>query len=436
MRQQLRNLRGLGPGLTPNPAINSGYTGTPGGLPGVPSSLPGQYDTGMGTHGIEPSDADVDRYIQAMGGYPNTGPAPQLSDAARSILASISTDPIPKPPSRTGGRTAAPPHSAPPASNPMNLFQQFFGNAEKDRQEARMANEIRYQQLLNEAGGLRDRRQANAMNWGKAQAELNKQKAQESLGEQKSALQNAGILNSNVLPAFEQRNARDLALEQQDLSERRDQRASEMDAADTDRLTGFIERRTDTGPDYNALLNMALQYGQAQQAQQNAEAARKQNAEMLARFSGTGGQGTPVAPPLAAPVPQGGPLPIFTNGNPYQFAMNYLGSLAPPFMVGANGTPRTGPSHPHGTLPAEGATATGAIGATLGAMTGGPLGAMAGMIPGMMNAGSSMVPKAPQTPPPSTSMFSLPLLAAKFGPAAWNQYMPGILSSAQSYLGY
>lgn len=334
VRQKLMEMAGIGTGENANyfPTRSS----TAGGLPrGPETQWQGQINV---MRGMAPNENDIDRAIEAMGGYPAGSPHKALSQMAQSSM--FVGQPHPSAMRDGGGvnKTVAP---AAPASNPMSLFQQFFQNAEGDRNEARLFNEVRYQQLIDEAGGLRDRRQANVRNWGRAQAELNREKSKEALDSEKAGLQASGILNSNVLPAYQQRSARDLALTQQDLSEKRDARASEMDAADTQNLMGVIERRKDTGPDQMALLNLAMQYEQSQQAQKNAEANRAQNAALLAQFGQQGGQAAGRPVPIGAPIQPGGIMPIFANGNPFQFGMNYLNNFnAQVPQYGVNYTPR------------------------------------------------------------------------------------------------
>jgi len=117
-----------------------------------------------------------------------------------------------------------------------------------------------------------------------------------------------------VTPAFQQRNARDLALTQQDLSERKSARQIGYDTALTQDQNAFIERRNDVGPDQNALLQLALQYGQ----------------------SGNGTGALPQAPATQQSQPQYKPPQQFQGGGvsaPYagmmanQMQSNFLGQL-------------------------------------------------------------------------------------------------------------
>lgn len=123
-----------------------------------------------------------------------------------------------------------------------------------------------------ELTGLRDRVMARADNWSKAQEQINKERAAEALDEQRANLAARGLDMSSRDAAFMARNARDLALAQQDLSERRDARAINYDLQTTDNLAkmraqlagdraAFQERPMNQGPDMGQAMQLVMQYG-------------------------------------------------------------------------------------------------------------------------------------------------------------------------------
>jgi hypothetical protein len=271
---------------------------------GVTHQRPGEFS--IRGHQM-PQDAEVTKYIEFTGGNPYLKKMDMLkraTGAAQSMM---------------GGLGGTPGSVGAAAPDPSEMFKQVMASAQGKMDEANAANIARYDEGHGELSGVRARNQDRVQNWGHAASEDVNERMQEALDQQTAQLNATGIGNSNVLPAFQQRNARDNAREQQRISEMRDSRASEYDTRDTGNLVGFVERREDTGPDYNSLLSMAMQHGLAQQQQQNTVADREYRDKLLAlqqqqANSGTGGRG------VGVPGPQGGVMPFWAGANPVQLA--------------------------------------------------------------------------------------------------------------------
>lgn len=218
--------------------------------------------------GVTPSDYEVSQNLMRLGLAGGSPSRPRQS---------------PKPPMNPAGAQAAPAAPAGPS-----LFEKLVADAQAKEDEANRQNQLRYDQVLGNQNDLRGRVMGEVDNWGGVQSKLNDEKAAEALKSIKADMAARGIANSNVTPAFQQRNARDLALVQQDLSERKSDRRIGYDTALTQDQNAFIERRNDIGPDQNALLQLALQYGQSgngtgtlPQAPQPAAPKRRERLESL-----------------------------------------------------------------------------------------------------------------------------------------------------------
>lgn len=204
-----------------------------------------------------------------------------------------------------------------------------MADAQYKENEANRQNQLRYDQVLQSQDALYGRTMGEVDNWGNVQRQLNDEKAAETLSSIKADMAARGIANSNVTPAFQQRNARDLALTQQDLSERKSARRIGYDTALTQDQNAFIERRNDIGPDQNALLQLAMEYGR----------------------SGNGTGTLPQVQQQATTKPRYQPMrdvPMAGGVSPYQAQMmasqmqgNFLGQLG-----GAAGMMNTGPRGP------------------------------------------------------------------------------------------
>lgn len=287
--------------------------------------------------GRMPTDADVRAFIEQQGGNPYEQ---KLTKFRRGEQIAAQK---PEPGNMPGGSSgAALPASGPAAVDPMASFNALFADAQAQEDRANANNEIRYGQLLQENGALRDRRQASVQNWGIAAQQDIDERMQESLSDAAANFENRGLANTNVMDSFRLRAARDTAREQQRVSEMRDQRANEYDAQDTANIAGILERRTDNGPDTQNLLQMALQYGLANQGKgfvgegaagpSQGPVAPVSGGRKAKKSKGAGYQGFAVRAGQGTTAPMwlnGTPLQVADNWNPQAFAADWLSRTQP-----------------------------------------------------------------------------------------------------------
>jgi hypothetical protein len=266
--------------------------------------------------GVAPSDYDVQRFINASGGNP-------YEKRIKTMLAT--TDSATAPNGGPGGLNVA--GTAQPLPDPTQMFQQMMAAQQGKLDEANAANIKRYDEGHGELTGVRTRNQDRVQNWGKAASADIEERMQEALLDSEASLAARGLGGSTIQDAFRLRKARDVANEQQRISEMRDSRASEYDTRDTGNLVGFVERREDTGPDANMLLQMAMQFGQGQQ-QLQAQKEQQARLDKLLADRGTGGRDASVV----SPGPQGGVRPFFAGPNPLQLAAMMYGGGGPRMM--------------------------------------------------------------------------------------------------------
>lgn len=266
-------------------------------------------------NGRMPNDAEITQFVQSQPAFQQLQNRYEKSQAKANRPAASSS----------GAETAnLRSGSAQPAS--MALFQQLFGANQAALDRANAMNEARYAEGKGELSTLRGRNQDRVGNWGvAAQADID-ERLKENLGNSQANLAARGMSNSTIQDAFAARAARDTAREQQRVSEMRDSRLAEYDTNDTNNLVGFIERRNDVGPDYSGLMAQSLQYAQAEAARASQE---RQNAALLNANRGTGGRGRSNVRLPVLPGPQGGVMPMFTNGTPLQMAMSAFSTPVP-----------------------------------------------------------------------------------------------------------
>ena len=271
LKAEMMKIAGVRPGQTTrNYFPRRNYTA--GGFSKPDQSRPGTLDVQFG---VTPSDYEVQQNLMRLGmagGSPSRRPAPQ------------------SPMTPVGAQTA------PAAPAGPSLFEKLVADSQAKEDEANRQNQLRYDQVLGSQDALYDRTMGEVDNWGNVQRQLNDEKAAETLSAIKADMAARGIANSNVTPAFQQRNARDLALTQQDLSERKSARRIGYDTALTQDQNAFIERRNDVGPDQNALMQLALEYGRSgngtgslPQAQQAAAAPKKKRYKPINQVPMSGG---------------------------------------------------------------------------------------------------------------------------------------------------
>lgn len=141
-------------------------------------------------------------------------------------------------------------------------LEKFFREAEEKIEEANDANKKRRDQILSDLDARYSRVMDRIQNFGHAARADLQERAAEAMGNIHANLSARGLGNSTVLAAFMQRNARDLAREQQRLSETVDTRAMNADMQMTSDKAGFMERIEENAPDWGQIQEMAMRYGQ------------------------------------------------------------------------------------------------------------------------------------------------------------------------------
>lgn len=258
-KRRLQSAAGTENGYT---SRNKGFTDrssyTSGGLArGDRPMFEGEFNVRAGQ---DPTDAQVMAYIEATGGDPAAKKLRKMLDRSKSDNGREAMR------KRLQGQASA-------TTQGSSVIDQMLADARSQVDKANAANEARYAEVKGSNQALYDRTMGEVDNWGGVQSKLNEERAAESLSEQKAYLAARGLSNSNVLPAFQARNDRDLALTQQDLSERKSARRIGYDADLTNNANAFIERRNDIAPDMAPYYNIATQYAAAGGGQQPAQSA-------------------------------------------------------------------------------------------------------------------------------------------------------------------
>jgi hypothetical protein len=197
-------------------------------------------------------------------------------------------------------------------------LEKFFREAEEKIEEANNANESRYNQIMGDLDARYNRVMDRIQNFGHAARADLQERAAEALGNIHANLSARGLGNSTVLAAFQQRNARDLAREQQRLSETVDTRAMNADMQMTADKAGFMERREDVAPDWGQIQEMAMKYGLGNEGRGFADTAQGLPPGPQAVVNDYRNQGGGSwAPPPGAVAAGRNRGPMFW-GNPYQ----------------------------------------------------------------------------------------------------------------------
>ncbi len=227
-----------------------------GGMPiGPRPNFAGEYNV---KYGVDPSPADVAAYVESTGGDPYAAKLKKVMERSKSDK------------SREALRQRLQQSAGAQTSSQQSVVDQMLGDVKSKIDEANAANDFRYEEVKGNNEALYGRVMGEVDNWGGVQSQLNEERAKESLSEQKAYLAARGLSNSNVLPAFQARNDRDLALTQQDLSERKSARQLGYDIDLTNNSNAFIERRNDIAPDMAPYYNIAMQYAKSGAGQQAA----------------------------------------------------------------------------------------------------------------------------------------------------------------------
>lgn len=196
--------------------------------------------------GVAPSEVDVDKAMAAMG-------------MARQPSALPIRPAAPAPASGGRNLTIKPAKASAPSEE--DLVNQLFQDIQYQQERARQNTLRRFNDTLRGKSDLRDRVLQRIGNYGKYQAQINQEQADAELKNQKARLASRGLGNSSVFDAFSARNRRDLALEQQKLSEDVDNRAINNDIALTNSYFDTVASRNDNPPDMTPYINLAMQYG-------------------------------------------------------------------------------------------------------------------------------------------------------------------------------
>jgi hypothetical protein len=248
-RRRLQSAAGTANGYT---SRNKGFTNrdsyTSGGLArGDRPQFEGEFNVRAGQ---DPTPAEVMDYIEATGGDPAAKKLKKMMERSKSDK---SRETLRK---RLQGQAGA-------TTQGGSVVDQMLQGAWNSLQEANAANDARGEKIETSNEGLYGRVMGKVGDWGGVQSKLNEERAAESLSEQKAYLAARGLSNSNVLPAFQARNDRDLALTQQDLSERKSAREISYDVDLTNNANAFIERRNDIAPDMAPYYQIAMQYAKS-----------------------------------------------------------------------------------------------------------------------------------------------------------------------------
>ncbi len=221
------------------------------------------------------NDVQIAEAMAASGGNPYTRrlqSQPYIATVAPESKASTSTTaapvaaPAPAPRSgspRVGSPRVGSPLSPAQVSEENTILQDYLQAVDDQRALANEANEARYVEGKGELTDLRDRVMGRVDNFGIASRADIRQKYAEDFGNQQASLQSRALGNSSIVNTYRQRNAVNRNRELQRLSESVDDRASRYDQALSTNLVNFIEKRTDEAPSLESAMNIARQFGAA-----------------------------------------------------------------------------------------------------------------------------------------------------------------------------
>lgn len=244
-RNHLRQLAGVSGGrkqwhyTPPNSYAN--------GDQGPQTARPGMFNV---QYGVEPSPADIQAYIRSMGGDRSAKKAPGRSAGANSAPSIGGTAP------------------APGSGDSIQELIAKMAADQKSQQDAANngpdANIPRYKEVKASNAALYGRVMGEVDNWGNVQRQENVDRARESMGNIRGNLASRGLTDSTIGDAFQARSDKNLAMEQQALSEAKSARRLGYDINLTNDANAFIERRTDRAPDNSALLALSAKLGEAE----------------------------------------------------------------------------------------------------------------------------------------------------------------------------
>lgn len=257
-KRQLRAIQGVDGPRRQSPGFTDRRSYTAGGQARNQSGR--RANTYEARYGYDPSPADVNDFIRSMGGNPFAKKA-----QGRSAGRSNSTP--------SAGGTAPAPEQG---ESIRALIERMAADLKTQQDAANAANEARYAEVKGSNADLYGRVMGEVDNWGGVQAQLNEERARESMGNIRGNLASRGLTDSTIGDAFQARNDRDLSLTQQDLSEKKSARRLGYDIDLTNNANAFIERRTDRAPDNSALLALSAKLGEAEAYERGRQANAQQ----------------------------------------------------------------------------------------------------------------------------------------------------------------
>ena len=273
------------------------------------------------------SDADVDKFIAQMGGNPYAPKGKKGKKAKATPAANMRMQQL------LQQNGMAPQQGQEQDNSPRALLAKLSEEYQRKTDEANAANEARYQEVKGSNNELYGRVMGEVDNWGGVQHQLNEERAKESLSEQAAYLESRGLTNSTVMPSFQARSDRDLALTQQDLSEKKSARKLGYDIDLTNNANNFIERRTDKAPDSSQFAALVAKLGEAEayrKGREEAAAKSKKSRKSAPRipYLPTGGVSAGQAAQMAQQMTgafrmpqQGYAMPAYGGGQ--QYPANY-----------------------------------------------------------------------------------------------------------------
>ena len=205
-------------------------------------------------YGRSPSEKDVDNFIRKTGGNPFAGGGGANGGGNRQSITPNAQQNGQRP-GRRGDLQSMVQNLSP--SDLMLLDAQY------QQEQAKKANLDRYDEVKGMRQALLERNMGRVKNFGAAAKADLEERAAESMGAQRANLAARGLGSTTIGEAFKQRNDRDLAREQQRLSEMVDDRSARYDQSMTGDLAAFIERRNDTGPDFGQMMQMMQMLGRS-----------------------------------------------------------------------------------------------------------------------------------------------------------------------------
>jgi hypothetical protein len=268
-------------------------------------------------YGVTPDDAMLDKFIAMRGGYRNAD-APVVRRPGGNSFSR---------PGVTANETGTLSRSDLGVKKPEpSKLDKLLAEVQAKVDKANAANDKRdleVRGLLGKYGdpeGLYGRTMGEIDNFGKASKLDLEERAKQAMGAIQANLSARGLGNSTITSAFQQKNASDLAREQQRLSEMVSDRRITNDQSLTGNLAGFIERQNDIAPDMLPYLDLAMKYGESGDGQ---GMQGLPGGQQFQQFQQPGGGYQPMYD-IPRYGPQGGG-PIFLNGNPLQVAQGMFG---------------------------------------------------------------------------------------------------------------